>query len=134
MDSTPPPLSCVLETVLYFTNQARMEAFYSDVLGMKLIDRELGRHLFYRAGRSVFLLFRADETLRSEKLPPHGARGPAHTCFLVPVRDYDGWQTHLRSSGVEVLQEIDWSRGRSFYFHDPDGNVLEIANADIWPV
>jgi hypothetical protein len=28
---------------------------------------------------------------------------------------------------------MQWTRGRSFYFHDPDANLLEIADADIWP-
>ena len=134
MDSPPPPLAGVLETVLYFTDQDRTEAFYSDVLGMKLMGREPGRSLFYRAGPSVFLLFHADETLRAERLPAHGARGPVHTCFQVPADVYEDWKSHLRSRGVELLQEIQWSRGgRSFYFLDPDGNVLEIANGDFWP-
>ncbi|MEQ8788558.1 MAG: hypothetical protein RIC55_19770 [Pirellulaceae bacterium] len=37
---------------------------------------------------------------------------------------------------MAVIDEIDWMpplRGRSFYFHDPAGNVLEIADRDIWP-
>ena len=34
---------------------------------------------------------------------------------------------------ASVLREVDWPAGRSFYFHDPDGNLLEIADADIWP-
>ena len=134
MPTPPPTLSGVLETVLYFDDQDRTEAFYSGLLGMKLIDREAGRSLFYRAGRSVFLLFKAEETSISEKLPPHGARGPVHTCFQVPAPEYEAWKDHLAGHGVQMLREIEWSHGVfSFYFHDPDGNLLEIANADIWP-
>jgi hypothetical protein len=42
---------------------------------------------------------------------------------------------------VELLTEVDWPVGKStdsplgssFYFRDPSGNLLEIANADFWP-
>ena len=78
MDENPPRVTGVLETVLYYTDQDRAERFYSDVLGFRLIDREEGRSLFYRAGDSVFLLFDAAETnLVGGRLPPHGARGNA---------------------------------------------------------
>ena len=133
MSSNAPPTASVLETVLYFTDERRTERFYSDVMGFRLVRREPGRSLFYRAGSSVLLLFRPDETLRGDKLPPHGATGPGHTCFLVPPDAYEAWHRHLRTRGVDVIQEVDWDRGKTFYFHDPYGNVLEIANADIWP-
>jgi len=122
-----------LETVLYFTDQDRAERFYRDVLGMRLIDREPGRSLFFRAGESVFLLFRAEESLRSRSLPPHGATGSVHTCFLVEESDYERWKTHLAERGVVIVQEARWARGLSFYFNDSEGNLLEIADADIWP-
>jgi hypothetical protein len=33
-----------------------------------------------------------------------------------------------------ILQEIEWDNGvRSFYFHETVGNVLEIADGDLWP-
>jgi catechol 2,3-dioxygenase-like lactoylglutathione lyase family enzyme len=132
--SSPPPMSGVLETVLYFTDQEPCERFYTEVLGMRLLDKEPGRSLFFRAGESVFLLFDAEASLRGGTLPPHGARGPAHTCFLVPAGAYEAWKRHLHGRRVEILKEVDWPRGgRSFYFHDPDGNVLEIADTDIWP-
>lgn len=130
----PPPLSGVLETVLYFNDAARTEDFYAGVLGMKLLAKDQeGRNLFFRAGGSVFLMFDAAATERGGSLPPHGARGEMHTCFLVPEESYEPWKAHLRSRGVEILQEVTWPRGLSFYFRDPDGNLLEIANADIWP-
>ena len=128
-----PELGGVLETVLYFTDQARARAFYSDVMGFRLINEEPRRSLFYRAGGSVLLLFDAAATAAGGSLPAHGATGPVHSCFVVPPRAYEDWKTHLADHGVELMQQVVWDRGLSFYFHDPDGNLLEIANADIWP-
>jgi len=128
-----PRLTRVLETVLYFTDQTRTEHFYRDVLGLRLLDREEGRSLFFRAGDSVFLLFDAAQTSRDGKLPPHGATGPVHTCFEVPTADYEAWRRYLGAEGIPLIREVRWPNGRSFYFHDPDRNLLEIADRDIWP-
>ena len=133
MPTDRPHLSGVLETVLYYTDQQRAADFYIDVLGMRLLDREPQRSLFFRAGDSVVLMFDAEQTAKGGKLPPHGASGSVHTCFRVPADEYETWKTYLDERGVSVFNEIEWPRGRSFYFHDPDGNLLEIANADIWP-
>ena len=133
MTSARPDLTGVLETVLYFTDQDRAERFYLDTLGMRLMAREPGRSLFLRAGSSVFLLFKAEETLKSGSLPPHGATGSIHTCFVVPEGEYDRWKSYLPSRGVPILNETRWPRGLSFYFHDTEGNLMEIANTDIWP-
>lgn len=128
-----PGLEGVLETVLYFEDQERAERFYVDVLGMRLLDREPGRSLFLRAGRSVFLLFDCAEALRSRSLPPHGARGPIHSCLLAVEGEYERWKTYLEAQGVAILKEARWPRGSSFYFHDSEGNLLEIADVDFWP-
>ena len=133
MSSTPPPLARVLETALYYSDAERTERFYTDILGMRLLDREPGRSLFFRVGDSVLLLFKAEETLRGRTLPSHGATGSIHICFLTPEKEYERWKAHLASRGIPILQESRWPNGLSFFFHDPDGNLLEIANADIWP-
>lgn len=134
LEHLPPPLTGVLETVLYFADAGRAEHFYTEVLGMKLLVRDRrGHHLFFRAGASVFLLFDASVTGQGGTLPAHGTRGAAHVCFQVPAASYESWKVHLRRRGVEILQEVTWPKGESFYFRDPDGNLLEIANADIWP-
>ena len=66
--------------------------------------------------------------------PPHGAVGRGHACFLAAPGDYDRWKEDLTARGVEILDETGWDTGlRSFYFEDPAGNVLEIAEGDIWP-
>jgi len=133
MPKPRPKLSGVLETVLYFSDEEKTKQFYSELLGFRLVAREPGRSLFYRAGKSVFLLFQAAETLKGNTLPSHGAIGPVHTCFVVPADEYENWKGYLTEHGVPVIQQVEWPLGLSFYFHDPHGNVLEIANNDIWP-
>jgi catechol 2,3-dioxygenase-like lactoylglutathione lyase family enzyme len=67
-------------------------------------------------------------------VPPHGASGPGHACFLVPRGAYEAWRAFLPGRGIEVVHDHAWpGGGRSFYFHDPGGNVLEIADRDFWP-
>jgi len=134
MPPSRPKLTKVLETVLYYTDAAATERFYAEILGMRLLAREPGRSLFFRLGDSVFLLFNAAETLQGKTLPAHGATGSIHTCFQVPAEEYESWKSYLPSRGVPVIRETRWPEGLSFYFHDPDGNLLEIANCDIWPL
>jgi len=39
----------------------------------------------------------------------------------------------LADRGVALIDEIAWGSGaRSCYFNDPAGNLLEIAERDLW--
>lgn len=127
----PPPLSGILESVLYCTsgNEAATRRFYEEVLGLKRVSEWT-----YRLGSQLFLLFNAEATRVQEWPPPHGATGSGHICFTVSPDGYQPWKEHLERHDVPLIDEIDWSRGvMSFYFNDPAGNVLEIANGDMWP-
>lgn len=136
-----PGLTRVLETVLYYTSEAETKSFYTDVLGLRLIGEETGRHMFFRMGEGVLLLFNPSETAEPGSVPAHGAHGPGHACLLSSEGDYDRWKKHLTESRVSIIQEAHWppgvpverARGVSFYFHDPSGNLLEIASTDFWP-
>ena len=82
----------------------------------------------------MLLLFVPDASLASAEVPPHGARGPGHTCFLASARAYERWKAFLAARGLPLLQEHHWpGGGRSIYFHDSSGNVLEVADRDFWP-
>jgi catechol 2,3-dioxygenase-like lactoylglutathione lyase family enzyme len=127
----PPRLTGILETVLYCTskNEAEVRAFYEEILGVE----KVGFSFAYRVGKQMLLVFNSDETVDQERPPPHGASGASHACLLVEPGAYEEWKAHLGDAGVAVTDEIDWPNGkRSFYFDDPAGNVLEIADGDIW--
>jgi catechol 2,3-dioxygenase-like lactoylglutathione lyase family enzyme len=124
----------ILETCLYVSDLAAAEEFYARVLGLEAISREAGRHVFFRAGRGVFLLFNPDETAEGQnEIPGHGARGPGHAAFAMRAGDVDAWRERLAAEGVEIEREIAWPNGAvSLYFRDPAGNCLELATPNLW--
>jgi catechol 2,3-dioxygenase-like lactoylglutathione lyase family enzyme len=128
----------VLETVLYAKDLDATEAFYRDVLGLRPFASMAGRHLFYRCGAQVLLIFNPEATevppaSGALPVPPHGARGPGHVCFRAAAVEIDAWVERLRAKGVAVEADFEWPKGgRSIYFRDPAGNCLEFAEARIW--
>ncbi len=124
----------VLETCLYVDDLTAAEEFYRRVLGLEFVDRQPGRHVFFRCGNSMLLLF--DPTSSEDEQstwPPHGAHGPGHVAFAAQAADLDRWRQHLQHEAVEIERVIDWpSGGRSLYFRDPAGNSLEVATPAIW--
>jgi catechol 2,3-dioxygenase-like lactoylglutathione lyase family enzyme len=127
-------LAGVLETVVYCTseNEEETRRFYREVLGLQPLREGSVAH---RLGAGVFLLFNANESSVQDSPPAHGApNARTHTCFVAASGDYEQWKERLAAHEVPITEEIEWPSGpRSFYFEDPAGNVLEIAEADMWP-
>jgi catechol 2,3-dioxygenase-like lactoylglutathione lyase family enzyme len=125
----------ILETCLYADDLDAAEDFYARVLGLERIARVEGRHVFFRCGGRVFLVFNPTETAAGGVIPGHGATGPGHACFAASDDELEGWRKHLRASGVEIEQEKEWpGGGRSLYFRDPAGNSVEIGTPAIWRI
>ncbi len=129
----------VLETCLYVNDLDAAEEFYTRVFGLARISRVDGRHVFFRCGDGVFLLFNPETTIKpnnsSSGVPTHGARGPGHAAFAMREADIDAWRAHLKQNGVEIETEIDWpGGGYSLYFRDPAGNSVELATPKTWGI
>lgn len=123
----------LVEAAVYADDLAAEETFYRDVLGLELIGKEAGRHVFFRVGEGVLLVFRADETLQGQLLPAHGARGRGHVALGIATDAFDKWRERLGSQGVAVEKEAEWPRGgRSLYFRDPAGNSVELITRGCW--
>lgn len=125
----------IKETCIYVTDLQRTKEFYVDKLGLSLISIAAGRHIFFRAGESVLLCFIADVTRKETIVPPHGASAGVHFAFEVERQDYDEAIQEIEKAGIQIIHHHNWKGGiRSFYFHDPDGNVVEILEEGMWEV
>jgi catechol 2,3-dioxygenase-like lactoylglutathione lyase family enzyme len=127
----------VLETCLYHdpSEAEAIEGFYAETLALPLVARWPGGMVF-RAGAGVLLLFDREQLAgRDGPIADHGTTGASHACLLARDEgDYAAWKRRLDDRGVEITHEHTWSeRRRSLYFHDPAGNLLEIADGDLWP-
>jgi catechol 2,3-dioxygenase-like lactoylglutathione lyase family enzyme len=64
----------------------------------------------------------------------HGSTGPGHVCLVADAGRYDELRDRIAGAGIEITHDHGWSAGkRSFYFKDPADNLLEVADADLWP-
>ncbi|ULJ71226.1 VOC family protein [Rhizobium gallicum] len=133
-------LEGMLETALYAKDLDKAEAFYEGVLGLAKITRAANRHVFFRCGPGVLLIFNPDETVKPPaadalQVPPHGTKGQGHACFRVSGKNIDAMAVKLKAAGIEIESEVHWPNGgRSIYFRDPAGNSLECAEARIWGI
>jgi catechol 2,3-dioxygenase-like lactoylglutathione lyase family enzyme len=132
------PIS-VHETVLYTDDLDVTAAFYTDIVGLRLVSRRGRRLCALRIGEGpgagVLLLFDPSEAeIPGRGVPSHGARGEGHIAFSVSQTALDVILERCGTAGVEVEQTVAWPRGgRSFYVRDPGRNSVEFIVGEIWP-
>jgi catechol 2,3-dioxygenase-like lactoylglutathione lyase family enzyme len=129
----PSPPSFVLETGLYARDLDAAEQFYGGVLGLDVLFREEGRHVFFRCGTGTVLVFDPEATRAGDTLPPHGTTGDGHVAFAVDTERLAAWRRHFNRHDVDVEHVERWGDGkRSLYVRDPAGNSVELASAPLW--
>jgi len=135
-----PRLDGILETALYTDDMQRARAFYENVLELAPIFEDSRLIAYGIAGRDVLLIFRRGAatqtvTMPGGTIPGHDGSGPLHVAFAVGKDEMKAWEDRLAANGVAVEGETKWSRGgRSIYFRDPDGHLLELATPGLWSV
>ncbi len=116
----------VAHFTLPVTDTFRSMSFYSEILGMTPIQVNHERGMvFLDCGGDCLILSRSDARINREDHDVHHA-------FAVDAADYENAKQELAANGVNVFFEEDRQggavNGPRAYFHDPDGNVLEIIN------
>ncbi len=108
------------------TDTRRSLDFYSGVLGLTPIQVNHERGMvFLDCGGDCVVLARSKARIDPEDHDVHHA-------FVVAGEDYEEAKAALRQAEVTILFEEDRQggavNGPRAYFHDPDGNVLEIIH------
>ena len=123
----------IKETCLYIDNMAKAKEFYHDKLGFEVIHYLPEKHCFFRVGKSVLLCFNPEDSKTKSSPPPHYGNGDQHFAFEVSTEDYFDCKKRIAELGIKITDEVIWKSGQeSFYFNDPEGNVLEIVPEGIW--
>ncbi len=133
----PPRISLIAEVGLRVDDLAKMRDFYQEVLGFEVA--QVGpNHVFLKIGdlpsslgaighAQLLVLFDRETT------PDTRVSSLDHLAFEIPPEDYPAELAKFQAKGM-VLRErawpdtLDW-RARSFFFHDPEGNVIELIAA-----
>ena len=125
--------SRIFETVLYAEDLAAAEQFYGDAVGLEVIGRS-DLLVVFRCGNGVLLIFDPRKTaVPGRDVPSHGSSGVGHIAFAANPEELNGWREQLREAGVPIELEMDWEEGgRSIYFRDPAGNIVELAPPTLW--
>lgn len=135
-----PRLDGILETALYTDDMDRARAFYEGVLQLEPIFGDNRLTAYAVAGRDVLLIFKRGSatqtvTMPGGTIPGHDGAGPLHVAFAIGKDELAHWEAHFAARGVAIEGAHTWTRGgRSIYFRDPDGHLLELATPGLWTV
>jgi catechol 2,3-dioxygenase-like lactoylglutathione lyase family enzyme len=117
--------------ILHFTIGVRdhvaASKFYSEVLGCTVM-RIGTRYAFMECGGSYFVLAKMPNHV-NPNLPGEDAH---HHAFMVAPEEFDRALAIMQARGVEMIKYSDEGHvtfpGRHAYFHDADGNCIEIID------
>ena len=102
-------------------------AFYEHVLGMTVREERPGKYSLQFGENKISL----QDAANSPSIARDTVPGSGNFCLLsdTPVAE---WRAHLEAQGVAIIDAglRDGATGTidSLYFHDPDGNLVEVSN------
>jgi len=122
------PVTGISELVLEVVDVEASERFYSEVLGLPVVDRwpDRGAVWVMAGDRTRIGLWRPQVGL-------FGSRGGRHVHFAMHIADgdYEPAVARLRSLGQGVEETVFEGAGRAAYVNDPDGNLVELWTWDV---
>ena len=120
------------EIVLIVEDVPKAADFYEHVVGLELENRTDDTWAWFFAGsgdgKQRLALQRGPLMFEEHSPHPEGERfGRVHFAFDVARDELEANVERVRAAGVEVYgpAELEWMDARSYYFYDPDGNLLE---------
>ena len=126
----PTVVRALGEVALRVNHLDRMQAFYSDVVGLELM-RRFEHAAFFRiadgyAGHTAVL------ALFDRNVPVEQKHSTVdHLAFTIALADYEPEKRRLEALGLAVTTAThEWVHWRSLYVDDPEGNTVELVCYD----
>jgi catechol 2,3-dioxygenase-like lactoylglutathione lyase family enzyme len=119
------------EILLIVADVPKAAEFYEHVVGVELEQQTDDTWAWFFTGgeRKERLGLHRGRLMFEEHSPhPEGERfGHVHFAFDVAREDLDAAVERVRAAGVDDWGpvDLDWMDAQSYYFYDPDGNLLE---------
>jgi catechol 2,3-dioxygenase-like lactoylglutathione lyase family enzyme len=117
--------------VLIVEDISKSFSFYRDVVGLSVESRSDDWICYYvgETNNNQRLALHKGKLLFEEKSPlPEGRRfGQIHFAFEVERNNLEQALEIVKYSGTEVYdpQIFEWMKAVSYFFYDPDGNLIE---------
>ena len=133
-----PPVQGLLEFGLYVKDVSRAADFYHNLFGFPVLLSTERIAALDVEGKQILLLFKHGASSESVNmpggvLPGHDGEGTTHFAFAIQESDIEPWEHWLGEQDVEVESEVEWEEGgRSLYFRDLDGHLLELVTPGVW--
>jgi catechol 2,3-dioxygenase-like lactoylglutathione lyase family enzyme len=132
-----PRITHIAEVGLRVADLPKMIAFYQDTLGFEIFISE-SNHAFLKVAELDSPLGEIGHSLvlgLFDRQSPVDIQSTTldHLAFEIPREDYDEELAAFKAKGMVIRERtwpdtLDW-RARSFFFYDPEGNVIEIIAA-----
>jgi catechol 2,3-dioxygenase-like lactoylglutathione lyase family enzyme len=117
----------ILHVTIPVGDLGRSRAFYTEILGLEFVaqaPQDDPHFVFLKSGPDYVVLGREASRGRFSDI--------IHHAFMVDGDAYDATVRELKAKGVDVFREDERKEGvftgRSAYFHDPDGNAIEVIH------
>jgi catechol 2,3-dioxygenase-like lactoylglutathione lyase family enzyme len=133
-----PKLDAVLESALYFDDLDAAKRFYGEVMGLTPMFEDERLVACPIGANSVLLMFRRGHTAEDTHtpggtVPGHEGQGRGHIAFAIAAEELAKWEAHLTRHDVAIESRVEWAKGgKSLFFRDPEGNLLEVATPGLW--
>ena len=128
----------MLEFGLYVKDVSRAADLYHLLFGFPVLVSKERMAALDVEGKQIMLLFKHGASsepmnMPGGVLPPHGGEGTSHVAFAILESDVERWEGWLREHAVKIESKVEWDGGgRSLYFRDPDGHLLELVTPGVW--
>ena len=127
----------IAEIGLRVINLANMVSFYKDTLGFE-IHIAGAEHVFLRIGDLNSPLGKVGHPqllalFKRQPDPDINFTSLDHLAFEIPDDQYEAELAQFKAAGMVIRERswpdsLDW-RARSFFFRDPEGNIIELVSS-----